>query len=873
MPPLASLVADWSVVGQLPASASVLAVALALVLLAHLRQARALRRVRSILRASAAAHAASGQGSLLVDRKGVVLAEIGPVRALLDSATDPKQPLALPGPIRGLLADETEQRRVLKTTSGRLLELSIAAEQGRQDKEGLRGIVVRDVTEQRKGERHLVKLAHYDSLTGLGNRRLFLTQLEAALAASVESGVRTALFYIDLDRFKEVNDSLGHGAGDRLLKTLATRFRKRFGAGANGASRGTVGIYRLAGDEFAIVTQFEGDVAEIESRARDLITLMAEPVTIGQRTIDSSGSVGIALHPEHASDVEDLVKHADAALYVAKEAGRDRFVIYDPEITREADRSRKVEEELRHAIERGELALHYQPKVEVEGETVVGFEALLRWYNRDLGYVGPSEFIRIAEERGLITEIGSWCVREACRQIRVWLDAGFDVVPVSVNVSSAQFRESEVERVVGDALVEFDVHPSMLEVELTESLLLADDDRTGHALRELRAIGVRIALDDFGTGYSALTYLNRFPLDVVKMDRGFLRDIEDSPAAAGIARAVVSLSHSLGFEVVAEGVDSPVQADLLRKMGCDLIQGFLFSPAIPVEEATRFLAAEGFPRPRIERIVEGSAASAGGAGVQSPAASASHAGRGARPDAKAPARILVIDDEWSSLGSDALRLMRLEADVHLVTGLDEARLFVQQEEPILDLLISSPSIDLAAVGEVLEQVRKLARDHVPRWLVIGDPPDAERREAVRTAGVDWVLWAPYADPELRFFVAAARTNRSWKVNRQTVRVPVDAIAWIRAGGQRATGVVTSLSRRGAFIETEDEFESGQPIRLEFKVESRRISVFANVTGIRRPADGDDDQAAGINVIFYEVDERSDGLIAEAIERIWMRFLP
>ena len=294
----------------------------------------------------------------------------------------------------------------------------------------------------------------------------------------------------------------------------------------------------------------------------------------------------------------------------------------------------------------------------------------------------------------------------------------------------------------------------------------------------------------FGTGYSALTYLNRFPLDSVKMDRGFLRDIEDSSSAAGIASAVVSMSHSLDLKVVAEGVDSPQQAELLRSMGCDEIQGFLFSAAIPSEEATRFLASDNGQRPVVTPILESNASPP----ITGEETLDSTQDEGPVSDATcdteeilcptAPPRVMVIDAATPTLGPTAHRMMRLDADVHLVAGLEEADHFFEEEEPILDLVIAPPEIELAGLFELVEKIKKRATDHVPRLLVAGIEPKPERRAEIRDAGADWVLWEPFADPELRFFVNAARSNRNWKFQRQSVRVPIETIAWIRAGGQR-----------------------------------------------------------------------------------------
>lgn len=835
-------------------------------------------RAQARWQASQAAHTASGQGSILVDHRSRVIAINGPARKLLWPKLEAKQRAVLNASIRELLMDPAEQHHFVKFGDQRLVEIAISSADAGSRLFGIRGITVRDVTEQRRGQRHLVQLAHYDSLTGLGNRRLFVDRLEDALQRSAETGSPVALLYIDLDRFKEVNDTLGHGAGDALLRTLAKRLYDFLDGSEKALGGREVSIFRLAGDEFAIILTDVESVAVIESLARELLALIAEPMTLAERSISASGSVGIALYPEHADNVEDLVKNADSALYVAKDLGRARFVFYESSFSADADRSHKIEQELRNAISRRELALHYQPKVDVETDTVAGFEALLRWYNRELGFIGPKDFIPIAEERGMISEIGAWCIDETCRQIRVWQDAGFTTVPVSVNVSSAQFRDSDVERVISDALVKYEIHPSMLEIELTESLLLEDDDNTSTTLRDLRAIGVGVALDDFGTGYSALTYLNRFPLDVVKMDRGFLRDIEDSNAAAGIASAVISMSHSLGFKVVAEGVDSPPQAELLRSMGCDQIQGFLFSPAIPSEEASRFLASDRSPRPVVEPIIKLEAARSI-LGEDDPEAETPVR---RLPDAisaevvypASAARVMVIDSQPSVLGATAFRMTRLGADVHLVTGLDEAELFVRQEEPVLDLLIAAPDADLARLASLVENVKKQATDHVPRLLIVGNEPGEERRVEIRNLGADWMLLEPYADPELRFFVNAARTNRNWKFQRQSVRVPMETIAWIRAGGLRGSGVVTSLSRRGAFIETQENYPTSKPIRIEFKVDESRISVFANVTRI---VDGEEDAIvptpSGIDVIFYEVDSVTDSAISEAVERLWSRFRP
>ena len=784
----------------------------------------------------------------------------------------------LPKAIVELLSNPDAQCHLVRIGGDHAAEISISKLSGRPSRRSLRGLAIRDITKQKRGERHLVRLAHYDSLTGLGNRRLFVDRLDRAIASATEGHGQTALLYLDLDRFKSVNDTLGHAVGDTLLKTVSKRMTTVLRESNTGNQTEKPTVSRLSGDEFAVVVPLVRTREGIESLANQLLDSIAQPIETSSGALSPSGSIGIAIYPEDANDVETLVKHADTALYVAKDKGRGRVAFFESKQQARHDRTNRIEDELRFAIERREFSLHYQPKVGLESNTVVGFEALIRWYSRELGFVGPKEFIPIAEANGLILEIGEWALNETCRQLRVWQNAGFATVPVSVNVSGAQFRDTEVENVVGRALVAHDVHPAMIEIELTESLLLEDDNRIATALRDLRAIGVRVSLDDFGTGYSALTYLDRFPLDVVKMDRGFIRDIEDSSSAENIAAAVVSLSHSLGFEVVAEGVDSPPQAALLRRMGCDQIQGFLFSPAIPGEEATQFLANEGMTPPAVKTIfgrfahdLEDTIREAdddrdlpiepGDARIEMIPPSV-------------PPRLLVIDSIPSTLGQTAFRLTQLAADVHLMTGIDEARLFVDQEEPAIDLIIAPPDIPLRTLDVLVETIEKQGHDHVPRVLICGQEPDSARRESIRKARVDYVLWEPFADPELRFFINAARSNRSWKYRRQTVRVPVESLVWLRAGANRASGVITSLSRRGAQIETSGEFTVGQPIRLEFKIETRTISVFANVTRAEPTEGADDDRELGwISVIFYEVDDVTDASISDYVEQLWLRFRP
>ncbi len=840
---------------------------------------RAHRQQEWILRAREAAQGVAGYGVVVVGDNGRVLDANGTARKLLWRDEPRAKSLTLPEPIRLLLSDGGEQRHILRIGLGQLLDLLISA---RVKEDGARGIVIRDVTEDRRSHDRLLQLAHYDSLTGLGNRRLFIDRLKLATQKAREVEGTIALLYIDVDRFKEVNDSLGHGAGDELLKTMANRFQSEAEAWSARSGHGESFVARLSGDEFAIVVMRFTDLAEIRRLAQTILASMAQPIPFEGRTISCSGSMGVAILPDHGLDVEDLVKAADAALYVAKQNGRGRFVVYEQAFTAQADYSRKLEKGLRLAIANDELRLYYQPKVEVASNTVAGFEALLRWYNDELGFVSPKDFIPVAEERGLICEIGAWCIDEACRQIRVWREAGFETVPVSVNVSSVQFAESDLQRVITSALVRHAVEPGSFEIELTESLILADNETTALTLRDLRAIGVRVALDDFGTGYSALTYLNRFPLDIVKMDRGFLRGIENDTAAAGIASAVIAMSHSLGFEVVAEGVDCERQSQLLRSMACDQIQGFLYSPALPAIEATRFLAPQGGNRPPVRSNGDSSTVdlilAAGEAVEASRPKAVSQVEVRARADSarkrSLETRTLVIDDERGSFGQIALRMMRLGADVHLVQGIDEASVFIEQDEPVLDLVVIPSSIDLRRFAVLREQLLKKSAAKGLRSLVIGSPVDAALRQGLRQARVDWLLTEQVEDVDLRFFIGAARSQADHSHDQRAVRVPVETTVWIRANGERRIGTLTSLSRRGAFVETADSYEIGQSIRLEFKLSTTHVRAFGNVS-YRQDAGQESSpyRPSGIGVAFYESDGGVTDEIDGIIEQIWARHRP
>jgi diguanylate cyclase (GGDEF)-like protein/PAS domain S-box-containing protein len=455
---------------------------------------------------------------------------------------------------------------------------------------------VQDVTEQWAAQQKINYLASYDSLTGLVNRRLFREQLERAMAAARERNHSFALLFMDLDRFKRINDTLGHDAGDQILKAVAERLRLHV-RGSDVVARGeeedeAAAVSRLGGDEFTVLLSKITRPEEAGDVARRILRVLPEPISVNGQEVAITGSVGIAVYPTDGEDADELVRHADAAMYHAKDRGRNNCQFFSDSMNAESLRKLTVESRLREALERGELRLHYQPIVDLRTGAITGAEALLRWNHPELGTVSPSEFVPVSEETGLIVPIGEWVLRTACCQAKQWQEEGYLDILMSVNVSIRQFAHHDLRDTVARALQDSGIDPSYLELELTESFMMQDDEAAATVLRDLRAIGVRVALDDFGTGYSSLSYVTRFPLDTLKMDRCFVRDIDSDPGAAGIASAVISMAHSLDARVVAEGVDTEEQATFLRAQGCDEMQGFLFSEAVPADEFVRLLQLE-----------------------------------------------------------------------------------------------------------------------------------------------------------------------------------------------------------------------------------------------------------------------------------------
>jgi diguanylate cyclase (GGDEF)-like protein len=434
----------------------------------------------------------------------------------------------------------------------------------------LRILAMRDISERKEAAERIAHLAFHDALTGLPNRAVFADHLQRTVAKSGECDEPVAVLCVDLDGFKAVNDLYGHPAGDALLIAAAQRLRA--------AVRGHELVARLGGDEFAVVQAGGQQPDHGGLLAGRILEALAEPFSIGLDTVRISGSVGVALFPADASDPGSLVKNADMALYRAKAEGRGTVRFYEAAMDEALRRRRQLESDLRQAIGRGELSLHYQPLADLESGAILGFEALLRWTHGRLGEIGPATFIPLAEESGLILKLSDWVLREACAEAARWTPP----LKLSVNLSPVQFAQGDLAAEVEAVLADTGLDPERLELEVTEGLLIKDADKAIAILERLKAIGVQIAMDDFGTGYSSLSYFRMFPFDKVKIDQSFIRDMIDNPQARAIIRSVIGLGQGLGMPVVAEGVETAEQLDALRAEGCDQVQGYWISRPGPI---------------------------------------------------------------------------------------------------------------------------------------------------------------------------------------------------------------------------------------------------------------------------------------------------
>ncbi|MBA3533786.1 MAG: EAL domain-containing protein, partial [Ardenticatenales bacterium] len=451
------------------------------------------------------------------------------------------------------------------------------------------------ISERKAFEEQLAHHAFHDTLTGLPNRTLFHDRVERALARAVRQGHYIAILFLDLDRFKVVNDSLGHGLGDELLIQVAQRLQDCVDEEST--------VARLGGDEFTILLEKVTDVTHATHVAERIATALRAPVTLEHRTLFITTSIGIVLNGSEHSRPDDLLRDADVAMYRAKARGKAQYEVYDASMNTQALERLELETDLRQAVERGEFEIYYQPLVlhgspsEGTPGRIIGTEALIRWQHPRHGLVSPGKFIPLAEEMGLILPMGQWILKEACQQLRKWQRAfpGDPPLLVSVNLSARQFQQATLVAQIAQVLQESSLLPKCLKLEITESVLMEDAAATLETLRRLKELGVQLSVDDFGTGYSSLSYLKRFPIDMLKIDRSFVQGLEDKSGDRAIVLAIISLAHTLNLEVIAEGVETRQQATILHEMGCKIGQGYYFARPMPAAELTEHLQAGFMP--------------------------------------------------------------------------------------------------------------------------------------------------------------------------------------------------------------------------------------------------------------------------------------
>lgn len=454
-------------------------------------------------------------------------------------------------------------------------------------------VIVRDITEKKNAEQQILHLAYNDTLTGLLNRNSLKEHLNRALSEAKRRKRCVAVILFDLDRFKRINDTFGHNTGDQLLEAVAGRLlgcvRKGDLVARSIPDGSPISVGRLGGDEFlTLLPEIEkaGDAGKV---ARRILDSISHPFFIAGREIFITASIGISVYPHDGDDAECLLKNADAAMYHAKDQGKNNVQFYSREIDPAARENLALENEMRKAMERGEFTVYYQPQVDLKSGEIVGCEALLRWPHPEMGFISPQQFIPLAEETGLIVPLGKWVLFQACTQAKAWNSALPSGLRVSVNLSSYQFRQKDLIDVIAESLENSGLPPAQLELEITESAIMQDTEGAVLMLKALQQMQIRIAIDDFGTGYSSLSYLKRFPLNVLKIDQSFIRDITVNSQDASITTAIITLAQSLGLEVIAEGVETREHLQFLQDKGCDLMQGYFFSRPVPADEFQRLL--------------------------------------------------------------------------------------------------------------------------------------------------------------------------------------------------------------------------------------------------------------------------------------------
>lgn len=453
-----------------------------------------------------------------------------------------------------------------------------------------------DISEHKQAEDQIRRLAYYDGLTDLPNRTLFSEMLTRALNLARRHNKLMAALFIDLDSFKRINDTLGHSIGDELLQAVAKRLLRSIrnsdyvGRPGKGEDDMTNTVSRLGGDEFIVMLPDIGKFHEAGIVAHRILQDLSKPINLKGHDVIVSASIGIALYPNDGKSVETLLKNADLAMYQAKNQGKNNFQFYTESMSTTALDRLYLENELRKAFERGDFELYYQPKVSVQNSELIGMEALIRWTHPKLGVCSPAEFIPLAEETGLILPIGEWALRTACHQGKLWQAEGLPPLPISVNISKRQFEQERFAEIVIDILERTDYAPQLLELEITESMIMQNPEAVIAMLDKLKSYGVMISIDDFGTGYSSLGELRRLPLDALKIDRSFITNVVTNADDAVIARAIIAMAHSLKLEVIAEGVETEAQLEFLRGLACDQAQGYLFGKPVPARQCSQLIA-------------------------------------------------------------------------------------------------------------------------------------------------------------------------------------------------------------------------------------------------------------------------------------------
>ena len=446
-----------------------------------------------------------------------------------------------------------------------------------------------DVTQRKEAEEKLVYLAHYDGLTGLPNRVLFFDRLQQTLAQAGRRELLAAVMFLDLDRFKVVNDTLGHAIGDELLRHVAQRLA--------GCVRLGDTVARFSGDEFVLIVNDLHGAEDARHIAKKVLEAFEDPFRIGGHEVFASTSIGISMFPSDCDNEQALLKNADSAMYRAKESGRNNFQFYTREMNARAMYRLDLENSLRHALERGEFRLHYQPKTCLHTGKLTGVEALLRWERPGHGLIPPADFVPLLEDTGLIVPVGEWVMAEACRQVAAWRASGHDPVSIAINISARQFATRNLGEIIKRVLDVHKADPRFIELELTESMLMVNTEEAVRTLEFLKSLGLRLSIDDFGTGYSSLSYLKRFPIDALKIDRSFIDEVTTDADDATITRAVIGMAHNLGLKVVAEGVETREQIAFLSANGCDEAQGYYFARPEPAGEAEKWLRGGRRPVP------------------------------------------------------------------------------------------------------------------------------------------------------------------------------------------------------------------------------------------------------------------------------------